>query len=103
MADYIINRDGAKSTITLNGDLTASMVAGLQAALKTELESGVKELVFDLGNTVMLDSSGIGLLIAASNSLAKAQGKIQVINVSPDILHLLQSMRLAGRLNATGR
>ena len=103
MANYTINRDGAKTTITPAGDLTASMNGELQEALKTELESGVTELVFDLGSTVMLDSCGIGLLIAAANGLARNKGKIQVVNVSPDILNLLQSLRLAGRLNARGR
>jgi len=51
----------------------------------------------------LLDSSGIGLLIAASNSLAAKKGSVRLVNVSADIMHLLQSMRLAARLNAKGK
>lgn len=87
----------------MQGDLIASDIPDLQAALKQQLQRGVDEIVFDLAATVMLDSSGIGLLIATCNTMARQQGRIRVINVSPDILQLLQSMRLTGRLNATGK
>lgn len=87
----------------MQGDLIASDVPDLQAALKQQLQRGIDEIVFDLAATVMLDSSGIGLLIATCNTMARQQGRIRVINVSPDILQLLQSMRLTGRLNATGK
>jgi len=87
----------------MQGDLIASDVPDLQAALKQQLQRGVDEIVFDLAATVMLDSSGIGLRIATCNTMARQQGRIRVINVSQDILQLLQSMRLTGRLNATGK
>ena len=51
----------------------------------------------------MLDSSGMGLLIAAANSLAHSGGKLRVTNVCPDIFRLLQSMRLTARLNVSGK
>ena len=51
----------------------------------------------------MLDSSGIGLLIAAHNSLARKEGRVRVVNASADVFRLLQSMRLVGRLNVQAR
>ena len=87
----------------MTGDLTASSVPGVHAALKAELDRGVDELAFDLEQTKMVDSSGIGLLVAAHNSLARTQGKLRVRNVSPELLRLLQSMRLADRLNVAGK
>ena len=103
MAKYTLEQIGRICRVTLQGDLIAALIPDLQAALKQHLSQGLDEIVFDLAATVMLDSSGIGLLIATSNSLARLQGRVQVINVSPDILQLLQSMRLASRLNASGR
>ncbi len=103
MANYTIAQNGKNSQVILAGDLTAAVVPELQAALKELVQQGAEEIGFDLAKTVMLDSSGIGLLIAASNSLARRNGKVRVLNVSADILQLLQSMRLAGRLNASGR
>jgi len=103
MAAFVIDRKDAEGSVRLMGDLTAVLVPELQAALKKMLDSGARELVFDLANTTMLDSSGMGLLIAAANSLARNGGKIRVTNVSPDIFRLLQSMRLTARLNVSGR
>jgi anti-anti-sigma factor len=101
MAAYVIEQKDQLSSVKLTGDLTAAVVPILQASLKEVMESGVRELAFDLANTTMLDSSGMGLLIASANSLAKNGGKLRVTNVCPDVFRLLQSMRLTARLNAS--
>ena len=109
MDNYLIENSGTECRVRLQGDLTASQVPELQIALKKRLQENVGEVVFDLEKTTMLDSTGIGLLIAASNSLKRRQeqggapGLVRVANASPDIIQLLQSMRLVSRLNVTGR
>lgn len=103
MADYTLERNSRHCRVVLAGDFTAALIPSLQAALKDQVALGLDELVFDLGNTAMLDSSGIGLLIAAYNSLGRQQGRVQVLNASADILQLLQSMRLTTRLQVSGR
>jgi anti-sigma B factor antagonist len=103
MSDYTLEKQAGCLQLTLTGDLTATNVPDLQTALRQALEGDVTEVVADLRNTAMLDSSGIGLLIRISNTLARRNGRIRVLNASADILRLFQSMRLAGRLNATGR
>jgi anti-anti-sigma factor len=102
MAAYVIERKDQQGSVKLMGELTAVLVPELQASLKETLNSGARELVFDLASTKMLDSSGMGLLIASANTLARSGGKVRVINVSPDIFRLLQNMRLTGRLNVSG-
>lgn len=102
MVPYVVEQNQNQSLVRFSGDLTAGLVPDLQNELKSALGAGTTDLVFDLENSVMLDSSGMGLLIAAANSLGRIGGHMSVINVSPDILRLLQSMRLATRLNATG-
>jgi anti-anti-sigma factor len=103
MAAYVIEQNGQQGSVKLTGDLTAIVVPDLQAGLKEVLGKGVSDLVFDLASTKMLDSSGMGILIATANSLAPNGGKVRVINVCPDIFRLLQSMRLTARLNVSGR
>lgn len=103
MAGFRIERSASASIVTLAGDLTAPLVPPIQAAVKDEVARGVRDIVFDLRHTEVLDSSGIGLLIATSNSLSKVSGTVRTTNASEDILRLLQSMRLLGRLNTTGR
>ena len=47
----------------------------------------------------MLDSSGIGLLIASSNALTRKGGRLRVINPAKEIFELLSTMRLVSRLH----
>jgi serine/threonine-protein kinase RsbW len=101
MTDFEIIRDGCSTRLKFGEKLTAAEVPALRPALKEEIGAGVRDIVFDLSQTVNLDSTGIGLLIATNNSLAAANGSIRLINVSLDIFKLLQSMRLVGRLHAT--
>jgi anti-anti-sigma factor len=103
MPDYAIERRERHCHVILLGDLTASKVPDLQAALKGELAAGMVDVTIDLKNTAMLDSTGIGLLISTGNSVARQKGKLAVINVSPDVVRLLQSMRLTNRLDVRGR
>jgi len=96
---FTINRRDALCGVVLEGDLTAALVPGLQAAVKQQLAAGATDVEVDVSRTVMLDSSGIGLLIAIGNSLSRSGGQIRVVNVSKDIGRLLQTMRLTARLD----
>ncbi len=98
--NFEVVRDGGQVRAALGSKLTAVEVPGLQAALKQEIAAGVRQIIFDLADTASLDSVGIGLLIAANNSMAALQGAVRLFNVSPDIMKLLQTMRLVDRLHA---
>ncbi|MFO1497119.1 MAG: STAS domain-containing protein [Verrucomicrobiota bacterium] len=101
MSEYSIDVQEKQCRVALEGDLTASVAPKLQACLKRAVEDGVLEIQFDLSRTTMLDSSGIGLLIATHNTVRRREGKIVVGNVSPGIYQLLHSMRLVTRLNVS--
>jgi anti-sigma B factor antagonist len=103
MTGFDITRDGPRLVVTPSGELVASVVAGLKSELQRALEEGAGEMEFDLSATSMVDSSGIGLMIAAYNSLSARKGNVRVSGVSDDIFRLLQSMRLDKRLNVTKR
>jgi anti-anti-sigma factor len=100
MPEFNLVRNGNEAVLKLGEKLTALDVPELQAELKRGIGDGIREIVFDLSATTTLDSTAIGLLIAANNSLAAKQGRIRLVNVSPNLINLLQSMRLAERLNA---
>ena len=103
MQPYTIERNGNLCEVRLAGDLTAASVPALQVDLRQNLPPEIREIRFDLNGVAMLDSSGIGLLIASSNSIAARQGRLSVVGASPDIYQLLQSMRLTTRLNVSAR
>ncbi len=89
-----IIKDGNKVTIKPETDIVASKVDQLRQELKQALEGGATEMAIDLCDVKMMDSMGIGLLIAAHNSLDKNGNKLELLNVSAEILQLLKNMRL---------
>jgi anti-anti-sigma factor len=98
-----IERQGTRTVIAPGGDLTSSTTPVLRPEVQSLLADGAKELVFDLASTRMVDSQGIGLLIATHNSLAAIGGHLEVVNVSTDVLSLLRAMRLDRHFSITGR
>jgi anti-anti-sigma factor len=82
------------ATVTLEGALTVALAQELRPQLQKALAEGVSSVVFDLGRVDVVDSSGIGLLIATHNSLKTRGGRLRVANVSPEILNLFKAMRL---------
>ena len=89
-----IQYDGAQARITPTTDIVAASVPELRAALRELLGRQVRELVIDLTRVQMVDSAGIGLLIAAHNSLSRVSGRLSVVNTSADLSELFRSVRL---------
>jgi anti-anti-sigma regulatory factor len=50
----------------------------------------------------MVDSTGLGLLISAHNSISKTGGKLAVIHASKEILDLFRSMRIHQHFSVSG-
>jgi anti-anti-sigma factor len=103
MSSYRMEHTDEGCRLMVSGGLTVVLVPELQQALKAEVDKGAQQVIFDLADTRMVDSSGIGLLIAASNTLSQKNGKLAVVNTAPEILRLMRSMRLISRLNISGR
>ena len=103
MSSYRMEHNDEGCRLCVSGGLTVVLVPELQQALKAEVEKGAQNITVDFADTRMVDSSGIGLLIATSNTLARKQGRLAVVNAAPEILRLMRSMRLTSRLNVTGR
>lgn len=102
MSRYQIVKDGTQATVVMEGDLTAALVPELKPLLKQLIDEGTKQLAFDLSRTGLVDSSGIGLLIAAHNSMGKSGGRLVVTGASPEIVHLFKTMRLDRHFGMAG-
>ena|SRR5882724_5153337 len=102
MKNETIAQEVSASVVRPEGDLVAAKLPALRSRLRAMVELGVLHLTIDLTTTGMVDSAGIGLLISAHNSLKKAGGELTVIHASPDILELLQSMRMHQHFTITG-
>lgn len=82
-------------------DIVASMAEDLRKDLLKEVAAGVKTLTIDLGGVEMVDSVGIGVLVATHNSLSKSGGSMTVSNVSTDLCKLFRTMRLDQHFTVT--
>jgi len=76
------------------GDIVASVADELRARIKEILGEYPGPLVIDLSRVELVDSVGIGLLIAAHNTLAKKGGRLVLTHVNADLATLLRTMRL---------
>jgi len=88
-ADQIIIKPGE--------DVVASMAEAFKGELLSAVNSSQGTLVIDLDGVSMVDSVGIGVIIAVYNSLSQDNRQLKVINVEQDIHGLFSTMRLNRR------
>lgn len=99
----VLSREGDKAVIRPSGvDLVAGSVPELRTQMRGVVDDGARELVVDLTNVQMVDSSGIGLLVSAHNSLHRLGGRLAVVHASKDILDLFHTMRIHQHFSVSG-
>jgi anti-anti-sigma factor len=103
MTEPVISHEGDRATVAIDGDLTASTVAHWRTVVADLANGGARQVVFDLAASRVVDSSGIGLLLAAHNSMRRGGGQIAVANASPDVVALFRAMRLDKHFAVGGR
>jgi len=77
-----------------NKDLVASVVSEFSDELRSLIQNAPKEIVVDLDGVDMVDSLGMGVLIATHNSLTAKDSALKIINIKPDIYTAFVTMRL---------
>ena len=74
----------------------------LRNALAAEAESGAQSLLIDLENTTYLNSTALGVLIAAHTSFTKRGLRLGLCNVSKNIENLFVITKLVLVFNVYG-
>jgi anti-sigma B factor antagonist len=99
----VVTREDNKAVVRPAGDdIVAASIPELRAQMRGIVAEGIEELVIDLTDVHIVDSSGIGLLISAYNSLRKVGGRLAVIHASADILELFHTMRMHRHFSVSG-
>jgi len=75
-------------------DIVASIAAELKAELLSIVQDAPATVTINLDGVEMVDSIGIGVIIAAHNSLQKNGKALRIINTSKEIFDLFSAMRL---------
>ena len=102
MTDVTITRAADIALVRPAGDVVAASVPGLRSALREIIETGVRELTVDLASVQMIDSCGLGALVAAHNSLSRLGGHLTVVHASQDILALFKVIRIHQHFSVSG-
>ncbi len=87
-------KHSTKKVVKPGEDIIASMAGEFREKLLKLVEKGIKDLIIDLSGVEMVDSVGLGVLIATHNSVSKAEGKLTIKNVPENIYKLFKTMRL---------
>jgi anti-anti-sigma factor len=84
-------------------DIVASMAEDFKRELLSAINDRPSDFVIDLAGVEMVDSVGIGVIIATHNTLEQAGRNLKVINVSKDVFGLFSTMRLNRRFTIEGK
>ena len=95
-------RDGDKVTVRMGKSIATSDVGRLKTEFKGYVDEGVKTIALDCTEVEIIDSIGIGLLVATHNTLKRSDGSLVLENPSDDIRQLLATMRLDKHFSITG-
>jgi len=81
--------------LRLSGDLTGGPDAVLfHDMIKQIIADGNKKVLADLGKVMIVNSTGLGILIAALTSMKNAGGILKLLNVSKRVESLLMVTKL---------
>ena len=87
--------------MTLEARLAAQDVPALRDIFRSRIQDGGRLFELDCDQLEVLDSMGIGLLVATHNSLTKLGGALKLTGVKKDIQQLLTLMRLDKYISIT--
>ena len=71
-----VTRLGGQCLIALSGEADAATADELRASLQEVLDQGASDLVLDLAELELLDSSGLGVLVGVLKRINERQGRM---------------------------
>ncbi len=92
-----IHRQDEVHVLVLHGNLKiGDPVDSFRAALEDQMRDGHAQIVLDLADVMMVDSSGIGAIMRGLTSLKQRGGSLKLLNPSK---FTVQTLKIVGLLN----
>ncbi|MEA1923258.1 MAG: STAS domain-containing protein [Pseudomonadota bacterium] len=89
-----VTKNEDQITIALGGDFTSDLLNDFRTAVQKEIDAGNISLTIDFTDAVIIDSMGIGCLVATHNTLKQKDGTMQLSNVPENLKDVFKIMRL---------
>jgi anti-anti-sigma factor len=83
--------DQKYSIVRIDGKFNAISVAEVRKCVECAVHLGNKNIVFDMSKVTILDSAGIGCIMAVQKLLVEQGGKLYLVSIPPNITGLLKS------------
>mgnify|MGYP000341709323 CR=1 FL=1 len=90
---YHLSDDGQDATLVLPEKFVFGVNAAINKAMK-ELPDANKRVMLDFSTTKIIDSAGMGILLALQEDLNKEERQLSLIGVGGDVARLLQKVHL---------
>lgn len=74
--------------VHVSGDIDLATAPALRELLEEKLEQGYSDIVVDLTDVTFLDSTGLGVLVAALKKCREVDGDLRLVITEPRILKL---------------
>lgn len=86
--DFLIKNNSL--VVCLNGEIDQYVVAELKDKIDIEIEvTAKKNLIFDLSNVTLMDSSGIGLILGRYKKIKILNGGVALCNASSSVKKII--------------
>ncbi|HGE69483.1 TPA: anti-sigma factor antagonist [Candidatus Poribacteria bacterium] len=80
--------------LDIRGEVIGDARFDLNKAIQEQIDSDISGLIINLDEVPMMDSVGLGMLVAAYTSLAKKEKKVVLLNVGRSVKYLLVVTKL---------
>jgi anti-anti-sigma factor len=84
---------------SLNFYVTDALKESLKDTVGAKIDESYTSFVLNLENVKIIDSCGVGLIIAANNLTAARGAKLYLTNIKPFIIKIFEIMRISKHLN----
>jgi anti-sigma B factor antagonist len=76
--------------VVVGGELDLNAAPELKAALGAAIDRGATTVVVDMDEVTFIDSTAIGVLLAARERLRQSGGALELVCVEPNVLRVLE-------------
>lgn len=80
--------------LDIRGEIIGDARFDLNTAIQEQVDSDIDGLIINLDEVPMMDSVGLGMLVAAYTSLTKKEKKVVLLNVGRSVRYLLVVTKL---------
>jgi anti-sigma B factor antagonist len=85
--------------VAVGGELDMGAAPALRDTIERLIEEGVETLVVDMNEATFIDSTSIGILMAAKRRLRARGGSLQLVCTEPNLLRIFEIVGLSQQLS----